>query len=441
MKKLFLFLALSALFAERISAQLTQKGQETTVAGCTSSNCVLVPTNTPVNPNLTSAGINTFLIGVTPPTNAVRLYITNNTANACSNLTISMASTGNATVTSFNNNVAAWQSLQIQSGSTGFGASAPITLPANGTVAITSQPIIGTRLAVFVVLSSGCLTTSVDMQVVFGTFTPTIGSVQGVIPPGNAATGENPVLVGFQNAAGNVAIPYVCGAFPAANDCAGFSLTGIAIGGQNIGLGSTFNTARTPAGPQDGPLAVTPWISIGSTGGASSGSLRQTSTASQGGSCGAGTANCGGLFVADAGFTFSPTSFGPITANGVQGLWQTASQFNSGAASSMITNCYFTVKVINNSGTAPTLDLYLSDSADGVDFNDRIHFNQFTTGTSVQVAGIAGGSANYPVGAPTANTIAVGTIVSGPLGSAAEFRWVVGGTAPNYNLVLGAACK
>ena len=225
MKKFILGALFCALIATGLRAQLTQQGNETRITGCTGSSCTLVTPNLAVNPNLlVSTGTNTFLLGVAPSNNAARIYITNDTANSCANLTVTIASTGNSAVTSFNNSPQAWQAISVQSGTGSFASSAAITLPASGTVAITSKPIVGTQVAIFVVLSSGCNTTNVDMQVVFGQFSVQTGAVQGVVAVGGAASGENPVFIGYKDAVtGNI------GAVQGING-------GINIGGTNNGI-------------------------------------------------------------------------------------------------------------------------------------------------------------------------------------------------------------
>jgi hypothetical protein len=422
--KLFRTIALLAVLlglAPAALAQLVSQGNEQVVTYSPPTASVLV--NSPVNPNLlVNTGTNTFILGVNPPTNAARIYITNDTVNACNNLTVSMASTGNNALNSFNANPQAWQSILVQSGSAAFGASAALTLPASGTVAVTSQPIIGSKIALFVVLSAGCATTNIDMQVVFGTFSPGLSAVTGVTPPGGNASGTAPVLIGGIDLGGlarsvNVIV-----------DPSG-GLQGIPIGGQGAGPGGTYANVRLPGNATDGPLAI---YLYGETQSASTAPVNLAS-----GVC-SSTANCSGIYAADPGFLNITTTPG-ITTSGQTVTFYLTPQ--GGVTHSTAETCQFATTIVNNAGTTPTLDVFIQDSLDGSNWDDRIHFNQATTGTSRQAAGIAGTSANETVHAYTNHTIAAGTIVSGPIGPFLQAEFQVTGTTPSYTVTLAAYCK
>lgn len=416
------------LFPGRSLAQLTSQGNEQVITYSGATAFVL--TQQPVNPNLlVTTGTNTFIMAVNPPTNAARVYVTNDTANACSNLTISLASTGNSALNSFNQNVQAWQTVNVQSGTGGFGATAPITLPASGTVAITSQPIIGSRIAVFVVLSSACLTTTVDVQVVFGTFTPAIGSVQGVVAPGQPGSGVNPVLIGGTDVSNNARLYKAC------QDSVGVACAN--TGGYTMPIGAGGNTTSSEynsasanlSSPNaaSGPLAVV-------TGGQLSNSVSGLVVSTYaGGNNIAGSAqnSAPGQFETRAGFLRERVGLTVTSTldDSPTGVTVFVGNFSS---------CFVTVKPTLNSGTSPTLNAYFQTGTDTTTFTDRISFTQFTASGN-QYAGIAS-SASITPAIFTSGTLAAGTVVNGPIGPYLNMHFVAGGTTPNWTVTYGVAC-
>lgn len=434
MRKLLFITGLLALLCIPASAQLTQQGQEKFL-NCTSASCVLTTPGAPVNPNLlVNSGVNTFVIGVAPTTNAVRLYITNDTANSCNNITVSMASSGNSSISSFNSNPQAWQSLQVSAAGGAFVGSSPITLPSLGTVAVTSQPIIGTRVTIFVVLSVGCATTNVDIQAVFGTFSPPVSAVQGVVPAGGAASGENPILIAGKDVANNVRVATVID-----HTVLGSQVDGLSIGGNDVSNGAQFGTFRTPAGSGSGPLAVS---SMYLTPNGANTTQPRTSVGSLSGSCFNGN-SCTGLQVSDTGYD-TTVSLGVSTGGGSIGLWQSDNFPVNNEAGSKFETCHFAAKSVNTGGTSPTVDVYIQDSGDGSQYDDRIHFGSLNGAVSVpvyQFAGIAGTSTNMAVHAPQDAVLASNTIVSGPIGMIGRMKIVTGGTSPAYTVTIQMSCK
>lgn len=422
----FLFLLTSLLFPVRSLAQLTSQGNEQVIPY--SGSTAFVITNTPVNPNLlTGTGTNTFILAVNPPTNAARVYITNETANACSNLTVSIASTGNSSLNSFNNNVAAWQSVNVQTGTGGFGVSAAVTLPASGTIAITSQPIIGSRIAVFVVLSSACLTTNVDVQVVFGTFTPAIGAVQGIVATGQPASGVNPLIAGGVDVSNN-ARPFKACQDSSAVNCTGGNGYLLPIGAGGNTLGSAFSngvTAVTTPNALAGPLAV---VAGGAYGTLGTSAFAVTQGSSQ---IGSSQVNTTGLLETRSGFYRQRIG---LTVTGTLDDSPTGVSVFQGNFSS----CFVTVKPTLNSGTTPTLNVYFQTGGDAVTFTDRISFTQFTASGN-QAAGIGSGSGFNPI-AFTNGTLAQTTRIDGPIGPYLNMHMVAGGTTPNWTVTYTVAC-
>jgi hypothetical protein len=418
---------MASMFAPAKSlAQLTSQGNEQIVGYSGSTAFVL--SQAPVNPNLlVTTGTNTFIMSVNPPTNAVRIYITNDTANACNNLTVSVASTGNSSLNSFNNNLAAWQTVNVQSGSGGFVGSSPITLPASGTVAVTSQPIIGSRIAVFLVLSSGCLTTTVDMQVVFGTFTPAIGAVQGITATGQAGTGVNPLIDGGLDTGGAVRPLKVC-QDSSANACAGGT-------GYTIPIGAGGNTVASEYSPSSNSVtspnaAGGPFATV--IGGAVSSSGVSVAAFQQNGVLGGAAAGPPGLFETRAGF-FKLSIGNTITAT------SDLSVTGTGAYVGAFNACKLTEQATLNSGTSPTLNVYLQQSDDGGTWTDRISMTQLLTSGnqwSAVTGGVGVNNTTFSNG-----TLAAGTkIDGGPIGPFLRIHAVAGGTSANWSLTWGVTC-
>ena len=436
--KIFSLFVLLLLCAAPALGQLTSQGNEQVISYSGATAFVL--TNTPVNPNLlTSTGTNTFIMNVNPPTNSVRIYITNDTANACSNLTVSVASTGNTALNSFNSSVAAWQTVQVQTGSGAFVGSQPITLPASGTVAVTSQAIIGSKIAVFIVLSSGCNAplTSIDVQVVFGTFSPSLSQVQGLVANGATGTSINPVLVGGTDASGFARTVTVQNSG---------STNGLTIGNISGGANSTYaGAAVSPASPAQGPLMTLGFIERGgATGGQAV--INAPAAAFYPQACSTNAEGCAGAYASDSGYMFI-NNF-TITTAGSSTRTLGNVDANQGAE---VQTCRVEITATNTAGTTPTLDAYFQDSIDGTVFSDRIHFPQFTIGTARYWATLSGHlppatnsgatSTPLPIVTPTTNTLAVNTLIQGAMGEKFQFSFVTGGTTPAYNGNIMINCK
>lgn len=418
----------SLILPATLHAQLAPQGGEQTVPYSGSTAFVL--SNTPVNPNLlVTTGTNTFIMNVTPPSNAARIYITNDTVNACGNLTVSVASSGNTSLNSFNAFPNGWQPINIQVGTGGFAAtSGAFTLPASGAVAITTQPLIGSKMVVFIVLSAGCSTTNVDVQIVFGSFSPTVGAVQGVVPQGANASTVSPLLIGGLDA-GNLAQFYRFSLHGAGTA----NVEGFPIGSQNSNNGAVYSAHRLPGGTQDGPLAATLFATNGTQSAAAVNLIRQINSQA---TC-AATAGCPGLFVSDAGYYNGQGTQTITTGSSPFPLWQ-----NGGAGNGNVQTCHFELFQSFIAGTAGTIDVFIQDSPDGTNWDDRIHFTQGTNNTLRLIAGIAGNSANAPIRVTANGTLAAGTITSGPLDAYGRALAVVaGGAAPQYSFSINANCK
>jgi hypothetical protein len=442
MKRLFQLLACLALFALPARAQLTSQGNEQVISY--SGAVANILNSFPVNPGLlTTTGTNTFIMSVNPASNSLRLYITNDTVNACANITVSVASTGNAALNSFNSTPGAWQSVLLQAGSTpGFASSQSINLPASGTIAFTSAPIVGTRIALFIVLSGGCATTSVDANVVFGTFTATSPNVQGIVPAGQSGLSENPLVCGGIDASNNVQF---CGAFTKSFGPGQPQTNGLAIGAPGQSSGAEYVGIDMPNGG-GGPLGITQFAVLGN-GPASSYVTGNEAPVIQTGNnlgnnfnnlaCNTQGNGCPGLETADSGFIIKQT-VAPVTTNSTTNV----GNVDQGRGSEFQT-CRLDLNTHNNSGTTPTLDVYVQDSADNVNFTDRVHFPQATTTDQKIYATVSA----FNLGAGSTPTLyqdaalAVNTIAQGAWAANIRLKFVVSGTGPSYNVTFWMNCK
>jgi hypothetical protein len=401
----------------------TNLGIEQTVS-YSGTNGTLVQPNTPANNVLQTSGVNTFILGVSPPTNSVRVYVTNDSANACTNFSIQVFSTGSAGVTSFNNSLASWQALGLAGSNGTFTTAAQtFTLSGTSTQTFTSSPIIGPRITVQLLITAACATTNFEAQVVFGTFTSSNSTVTGTVAPGQAGASIPPVICGGIDSSGLVRS---CVVQPF--NTTGVQLNGLSIGGNTLVGSATFNNVRTPGGSVDGPLAVALFA------GNQSNILFPAAMANA--NCNT-TANCSGLGVADAGYWTSQGVALTTTGQTVT-LWGAPA---GGVWHSAFETCRFDIFIQNAAGTTPTLDAFIQDSLDGSNFTDRVRFTQATTGSLRMQAGIAGLTNNMTVATYTDRTIAVGTIVNGPIGAYGRLIVVITGTSPSYNVTVTAYCK
>lgn len=209
----FLFaLVLTVILCSGAWGQLISQGNEQQIIY--SGYTAVLATNTPASNFAQTTGTNTFILNATP-SNAVRVYLTNDTANACNAFQITIATTAEQQLNSFNQNLQAWQIVPAINPVTGTFATntGALSLPGNSTVVITSAAIAGNKIAVIVNnTSGGCATTSVDVVAVFtpiaitsplisvggnGAITPgNIANVQGIASAGSNASAINPVLGG-----------------------------------------------------------------------------------------------------------------------------------------------------------------------------------------------------------------------------------------------------
>jgi hypothetical protein len=244
------------------NAQGTVTGAETTVS-YTGLNASLVPPNTPATNFASPAGLNTFILPLSNPNVAIRIYLTNNTANACVGaFTVTMWSASDPQVTSFNNSSANWQVVPLQGiGATGLVLSAPINIGASSASYITSTAIASPKVAIQIVnTTAACATTNLEATAVLAQISLTSplvstssntnfsagglsSNVQGVVANGVSGGTVNPVING--------------GLEPATNTQ--FLSTGLdntASGGATVTAPGNYNLVSVPATQQSGEFAL-----------------------------------------------------------------------------------------------------------------------------------------------------------------------------------------
>lgn len=201
-------LLLLLLSARHVAAQGTVTGQEV-VVNYSGTNVPISPPNTPAI-NFQTNGTNTFIIPVAP-TVSLRVYITNNTANACNGaFTIQMFGATDNQTNSFNNSLANWQTILLQSPTGQLVSSLGFNIPASGAAYISSTAISAPKVALQIVNTTGtCNTTNIEVAGVVTTVSVTspLVSTNGATPLGgfnqvqgvggnlSSASTINPVLV------------------------------------------------------------------------------------------------------------------------------------------------------------------------------------------------------------------------------------------------------
>ena len=211
--KLFFASLTLLLLAAGALGQGTNQGQERTI-NYTGNTVQLVPPNTPVSSLAPPTGTNTFILPISNPTVSLRVYITNNTANTCAaGFTLQMFAATDAQVTSFNNSLANWQTILLQSPTGSTVASASPNIPPSGAAYVSSTAISSPRVAVQIVGSTtACPTTNVEIVAVITqvavtsplvstntnvpSSTGTVADVQGVVPPNQNGAAVYPIVNG-----------------------------------------------------------------------------------------------------------------------------------------------------------------------------------------------------------------------------------------------------
>lgn len=435
-----LFLA----FAPLAKAQLTPVGVEQPVTY--SGKVASLGVNAPALNFSSPTGTNTFILASQPET-AARIYIVNETPNACNGVfQITVATTAQKNIGSFNNNPQNWVAVPIINSTGSYASnSGLVSIPANGSITITSAAIAGQNAAIFVVNTTGaCASTSIDVLVEFAVVSITsplinvasgnniiqpglVANVQGIQPVGGSLAAVNPVAIGGKDLSGNNRYYMMANS----GDAPGFNYDSMpigALGNQAVGIGASVIGQTFPKGGPAGPLAVSP-MGFRADGGGGLDNLFMSA-----GTQLANNSNPPNLFVTNGGYVKNSSITGLGTSGQNITLWAA-----NVAGNGVMNACYFQLDTTNVTGTAPTSDAFLQTSNDGVTWTDRIHFNQVATGVSHQYAGLATNTGINPAPAQD-RVLAVGTRIDGPMGWFGRFSFTFTGTSPSYNYIYAVSC-
>lgn len=89
------------------------------------------------------------------------------------------------------------------------------------------------------------------------------------------------------------------------------------------------------------------------------------------------------------------------------------------------------LNVTAQSGTTPTLHVYVQGNRDGTNFRDYLAFAQVAAATPMTAIGFNATTA-FAAATLTDATMSAGTAGAGPFGDALRVKAVVGGTTPSY---------
>jgi hypothetical protein len=147
----------------------------------------------------------------------------------------------------------------------------------------------------------------------------------------------------------------------------------------------------------------------------------------------------GGLFVNTAGFDYTQTITLGAAGTFLFPLWAESQH-------GLLQSCTVSLRITAASGTTPTLNTFLQDSADNVGFNDRLSMPQGTvTGnflgsiplfTTSSLAAVASSAV-----ASTDGTLAAGSGIAGNLAAFGRIKFVTGGTTPSFTITYNVACR
>jgi len=100
------------------------------------------------------------------------------------------------------------------------------------------------------------------------------------------------------------------------------------------------------------------------------------------------------------------------------------------------------VNVTANSGTTPTLDMYLQGSYDGQTWIDLASSAQWTTTNNAQIFGFTAQGAIHSAAFTTTDaTLAASTTRTVVIPSLLRLKWKLGGTTPSYTFVAKAQVR
>jgi hypothetical protein len=152
-----------------------------------------------------------------------------------------------------------------------------------------------------------------------------------------------------------------------------------------------------------------------------------------------GENDLGGLMTEAAGFSFSQTATLSAAGTTTQSLWDVTQH-------GLFSSCVVTLRVTAASGTTPTLNAFLQDSADAVGWNDRLALTQATAATNLLGAVPVFNSSALTATASSAvvstdGALAAGSGIAGPMGPFGRIKFVVGGTTPSFTITYNVACR
>lgn len=360
----------------------------------------------------------TYLVTPNSPNASICVYVVNNNPSSAHSFTTTISQTADSQVPDFSNNQGRYNSvplismpasvaaLSMGSGFTQATAAAKVAIKFSGAATQAGSP---DTADVFLVqtTSGSCGSASTSNQ------------VQGTTAPGATVTG-NPLLIGGKDLSGNAQFAGI--GTPGIPGAASF---GLAIGTTGNGITSSMNTYTSPN--TDGkPLGV--YIFARN----STGSSTSPITIQPGGIC-TSTSDCGGLVTETSGYaaTINTTETTSIT----RGLWSGANDRG------LFQGCYVSLISAAGTGTTPTLDVFVQDSPDNVNWNDRLHFAQVTTLASKQAGGFATFVTTPAPAAMTDGTLAAATSKDGPIGLFGRLKIAVTGTTPSFAVTYVVACR
>lgn len=370
-----------------------------------------------------------YVIVPNSPNASLCIYVVNNNPSNAHTFTTQTFQAADSQVADFSNNQGRYNTVPLQN----MPASVAASSMGSGFIQSTAAAKVAIKFSASSTVAGNPDTADVFLvQTTSGTCGTASSAlpVQGPVAVGTTFGTLDPVIVGGVSGPTNLAQPFGACSQVSATQC--FS-TGNGFG---IATGANGNTATSVLAsgvttPNASPSPLATFL----TGRANANFNLLESPNISGGSAGSGTTNSPAVMVADVGYvkTQAVVITGPTFTN----------LFSIGSTSigaNAFSSCYVQLVMANTAGTTPTLDVFFQTSGDGTIFNDRIHFNQVTTGSSNQFAGIAASVGITPT-TIAGGSLAVGTKIDGPVGAWGRFSFVTSGTSPSYNVTYGVNCK
>jgi hypothetical protein len=371
----------------------------------------------------------TYVLSPNSPNTSVCVYVINNNPTSAHSFTLNIFQAGDPSLPDYSNNTARYSSVTV------LGNFSPLSASSQGSAFAQTT---GAAKIAFQFAGSSTQAGNPDTADLFlvQTSNGTCGSASAAIPvqgPANVGTTlglGNPVLIGAKDFNGAVRSATIIVA-----GTNGTNADGLAIGDGGISTTSTFNTMTLPTGTVGGPMAVG-LFATAANGGTLVNLKRARSVPGQ-------TSNGempGGLYTGKSGYLFTYLPL-PVSISQNLNLWNdNAGSPDVSQDGGPFSSCRLDISAANTGGTTPTLDVYLQDSLDHGSWTDRIHLQQFTTGT-VTAWAETNPSASVTSKLYTDGTLAVSTNVDGLMGNYGRLKFVLGGTAsPSYSVSLSVVC-